>query len=75
MRKMSWLALSAALILSASATAKSNGTADPAQQPAAKSATADKKICKRLPASGTRMEERVCLTKAEWKKVEEEVRQ
>jgi hypothetical protein len=38
------------------------------------SANGEKKICKRLATSGSRMAERVCLTKAEWKKVNEEAR-
>jgi len=33
----------------------------------------DKKICKELPSSFTRMTEKVCLTKDQWKRVEEEV--
>jgi hypothetical protein len=32
----------------------------------------EKKVCKRLETSGTRMAKRVCLTESEWKKVEEE---
>ncbi len=35
---------------------------------------AEKTVCKRLPTSGTRMAERVCLTREQWKKVDEEVR-
>jgi hypothetical protein len=35
-------------------------------------ANAEKKVCKRLETSGTRMAKRVCLTESEWKKVEEE---
>jgi hypothetical protein len=35
-------------------------------------AVADKKICKELPSSYTRMTERVCLTKRQWQQVHEE---
>jgi len=34
--------------------------------------TATKKICKELPSSFTRMTEKVCFTKEQWKQVEEE---
>ena len=34
--------------------------------------TGEKKICKKLARSGTRMAEKTCLTKSEWKKVEAE---
>jgi hypothetical protein len=45
-------------------------TAAPAQaQP-----TPEKKVCKQLPSSYSRMTERVCLTKQEWKQVEAEMR-
>ena len=32
------------------------------------------KICRRIPSSSSRKTERVCLTKEDWKKVEEEAR-
>ena len=38
-------------------------------------AAEDKKICKELPSSYTRMTEKVCLTKKQWKQVEEEAEQ
>lgn len=34
--------------------------------------TTDKKICRLLPSSYSRMTERVCLTKEDWAKVEKE---
>ena len=68
MRIMSLIALSAALAVAVPATAK---TKSEAEQPVA-GKSAEKKICKQLAASGTRMEKRVCLTKAEWKQVEEQ---
>jgi len=37
-------------------------------------ATAPKKICKLLPSSYSHTSQRVCLTKEEWKQVEEESR-
>jgi len=33
----------------------------------------EKKICKQLPTSGTRLPNRACLTEKEWKQVEAEV--
>jgi hypothetical protein len=33
----------------------------------------EKKICKHLPTSGTRLSNRACLTAREWKQVDEEV--
>ena len=35
-------------------------------------AAAEKKICKQLPSSSSRMTKRACLTKDEWKQVEKE---
>jgi hypothetical protein len=36
-------------------------------------AAAEKKICKQLPSSNSRLPNRVCLTAKEWKQVENEV--
>jgi len=46
------------------------GGADIAAQKA--QPAADKKICRLLPSSYSRMTERVCLTKEDWAKVEKE---
>jgi len=49
-----------------------------AQQPVALAggkatqAVDDKKVCKNLPSSYTRMTERVCLTKEQWKQVDDQ---
>ncbi|HET7577196.1 MAG TPA: hypothetical protein VFK19_11620 [Sphingomicrobium sp.] len=37
-------------------------------------APADKKICKRIESTVSRMAKRVCLTKQEWDQVEQEIR-
>ena len=66
MRLIALTALSSALILSVPAAAKTEG-----QSTAAKPAPAEKKICKRIPVSGSNIVERVCLTKEDWKKVED----
>jgi hypothetical protein len=71
MRFIPLTALSAALLLSVPAAAKTNAQSETELPKAGKSADAEKKVCKRLETSGTRMAERVCLTKDEWKKVEE----
>ncbi|HVF38202.1 MAG TPA: hypothetical protein VNA29_09715 [Sphingomicrobium sp.] len=62
------LAVSAALLFAAPAAARSNAQPAPAET---KTAQADKKVCKRLEVTGSRIAEKVCLTRDEWKKVEE----
>ena len=74
MRITMFLTVAAALTLSAPLAAKtetSGNTQLSEARPVADKA-ADKKVCKRLETSGTRMAERVCLTKEQWKKVDEE---
>ena len=68
MRMISLATLSAALIVSVPVAAKTQ-PAD--EQNAAKSGTAEKKVCKRLTITGSRNGERVCLTREQWKKVDE----
>jgi hypothetical protein len=77
-----------AMATMAAAPAPSSQTASAAAQPGAAasqqmsdggtttppgSAVGEKKICKLLPSSGTRMAKRACLTPKEWKQVEEDV--
>jgi hypothetical protein len=45
-------------------------TGSSAQQKAAPAATAEKKVCKQLPSSYSRMTKRTCLTEQQWKQVE-----
>ena len=71
MRLTSLVSLPAALLLAAPVAAQSTTQVGAASTTAARAKPAEKKICKRLETSGTRMAERVCLTKEEWKKVEE----
>jgi len=82
MRLTSIVTLSAALLLSSTAMAQdkklavneqASATAT-YQAPAETAAPAEKKICKRLATSGTRMVKPTCLTKQQWEKVEEEVK-
>jgi len=83
MRATSFVSLSTALLMSTAAVAeiktaaadapKTRAPAQTAQAVDAKVAPAQKQICKRLATTGSRMEERVCLTKDEWKLVEKEV--
>ena len=47
-----------------SATLSGGGAAQPAQP------TQEKKICKQLPSSTSRLPNRACLTEKEWKQVE-----
>ena len=72
MRVMSFVTLSTALLMSTTALAETKSEAEPAQRAAEKAAPAPKKVCKRIATTGSRMEERVCLTKEEWKQVEKE---
>jgi hypothetical protein len=67
MRMLGLTILSAALICSVPAVAKTQ--AEP-EQPAAGKAS-EKKICRKLAITGSRMGERKCLTREEWKKVDE----
>jgi len=57
--------------VAAAATAPEASDARAASNPAP--AAEEKKICKLLPSSGTRMSQRACLTAKEWQKVEAEV--
>ena len=76
MRIIPLATVAAALIMNAPASAQGNSqaaaTAATAATPGAK-AKEEKKVCKLLQTSGTRMAERVCLTKEEWKKVEQQL--
>ena len=45
-------------------------SAAPADAKAAPAAVQEKKICKHLPSSFSRMTQRACLTASEWKQVE-----
>jgi hypothetical protein len=78
MRLTSIVSLSAALLIAAPVAAQSTsqaGTASATAAEAAKPAEAEKKVCKRIEVSGSRMaKDRVCMTKEEWKKVEDEAR-
>lgn len=69
MRKLFMTFLSAALVAAVPATAKTQADQD---QQATAGKSADKKICKKLTVTGSRMGERVCLTAEQWKKVEEQ---
>lgn len=62
------LALTASPALAAKTVAKDEAVAE---QGASTAASGERKICKRLQMTGTRMKnDRVCLTKAEWKEVD-----
>ena len=77
MRIIPTAALAAVLLTSAPAFAQNSSQAATAATASAaqpsKAAAEEKKVCKRLETSGTRMAERVCLTKEEWKKVEQQM--
>jgi hypothetical protein len=69
---VSGLLVSASLVVSPVAA---SATATSAAQ-AAKNAAAntEKKICKQLPSSSSRLPQRVCLTEKQWKQVDEDNR-
>ena len=56
---------------SVAASPSGASTAAPAAVAPAQARPADKKICKQLPSSYSRMTVRTCLTAKEWKQVEE----
>ena len=66
MRLISLAIVTAALSIASPAAAKTNAQAD--QTASSQSA---KKICKKLEVTGSRMGERVCLTKQQWKQVDQ----
>jgi hypothetical protein len=75
---ISRLILAASLLVSPIAamgtTTASQQPATATQSDAAKTATqtAEKKICKQLPSSSSRLPQRVCLTEKQWKQVDED---
>ena len=77
MRIIPTAAMAAILILSTPTFAQNSSQAATAATASAaqpsKAAAEEKKVCKRLETSGTRMAERVCLTKDEWKRVEQQM--
>ena len=68
--------IAACLVATATAPAAANraeaNTSVPAETTASDSAQ-EKKICRRLATTGTRMERRTCLTKEQWKKVQQQL--
>ncbi len=74
------LIMSAALVLSPAAVSaqvaapQSTGKTATAQDASGKAgAVEEKKICKQLPSSSSRLPQRACLTRKQWKQVEDEV--
>lgn len=65
------IAVALATSAAAPAAAKTNAGANAQNEAAESGAAEEKKICKKLPVTGTRMEKRTCLTKEQWKKAEE----
>ena len=72
MRVLSLTTLSAALLLAVPAAARTTAQAEPDQSPTAKPSVGEQKICKKLKVTGSRMGDRVCLTRDEWKRVDEQ---
>lgn len=72
MRTITLSILSAAIIAASPAVAKNNAQASENQVgTAASEGGAAKKICRRPAGTGSRLATKVCLTKEEWKQVEQ----
>ena len=72
MRTITLTILSTAIISASPAVAKNNASQVTENQVgAATSESSPKKICRRPASTGSRMASRVCLTKEEWKQVEQ----
>lgn len=69
MRKLITLSCIAFLTVAA---APANAAQTPAQDKAAK-ASVEKKICKQLPSTGSRLPNKACLTAKQWKQLDEEL--
>ncbi len=68
---VSKLIVAASLLVSPlAASAASTSAAQPASASAKAADTGEKKICKQLPSSSSRLPQRVCLTEKQWKQVE-----
>jgi hypothetical protein len=87
MTMFKWIALPCVVLLTAAAPATSapqtttkeiapsdsQQAADMSGARAAIPAPQEKKICKQLPTSGSRLPNRACLTEREWKQVEQDL--
>jgi hypothetical protein len=70
------LIVAASLLVSpiaASATETASSTQPVASAAAAKPAAEEKKICKQLDMSGSRLPHRACLTAKEWKQIQDDM--
>jgi hypothetical protein len=70
--KLSFVAVFAATVAGAQPAAQAPA-ADPSQT-SANPAAAEKKICRNLPTTGTRLQKRACLTAKEWQELDQENR-
>jgi hypothetical protein len=71
--KISTIVAAAALVAATAAPAATKAGQPEQDRPAVTAAGGEKKICKRLERTGTRLgtKERACHTREEWKKIEE----
>lgn len=72
MKLVPFAAVAISLLVTAPAIAESTTTGTAAKAEKAEVAKVDNKECRRLPVTGTRRTQKVCMTKEEWKKVDEE---
>ena len=77
---VAFLSAAASLLLLSPTVASASGTpahnqaaaSAPADAEAKQPAAAEKKICKQLPSSNSRLPNKTCLTAAQWKQVEDD---
>ena len=70
--KLAFVAFFAAT--AAAAQPASQAPAQAGAETSAKSDVTEKKICRRLPTTGTRLEKRACLTEKQWQELDSEMR-
>lgn len=70
MQLRSTVYIAAAVLLAGAGPAQAKQPTNGKSVNSAAPATGETKVCRKLVTSGTRFTEKVCLTKAEWEKVE-----
>ncbi|WP_037502122.1 hypothetical protein [Sphingomonas jaspsi] len=69
MKSIAFSTLAVSLLVAVPANAYAQDDKEQTEQ--VKPAKEDRKICKYLPRTGSRLEQRVCFTKKQWEQVEE----
>jgi hypothetical protein len=71
MRMIAMTVLSSVLLLPVPAAAKTNSQVTLERPADGKAGAAERKVCRRIQETGSNLWERICLTKEEWKQVDE----